>query len=377
MSFTDTQIKALSAKLNGKHVRARRHDGIELSYLEGWHVISEANRIFGFDAWNRETVHSQCVWQSNCKDTLACSYIARVRISVRAGENIVVREGSGSGHGRSQNAGEAHESALKEAETDATKRALATFGNAFGLALYDKEQREVRRARTAQPPKQVQGQMTWPVISDDGRAQGTFNNPVDFCSAIKVKINHLSSAMDAINFWARNEEMVGKLREVASDLVTEKGQHYADILIGLYTDKLATFEIPPDKNEAQPPASNVQRTTRKKSGTIIVGSSAPSSKPKRQRDPAHLKFVAKHACLVCGRMPTQAHHVRFVQPRAMGKKVSDEWTVPLCTTHHDHLHRVGNEEMWWLERKIDPLKEAMGLWKESQGGETEGLRDAS
>ena len=244
----------------------------------------------------------------------------------------MVREGSGSGHGRSPFAGEAHESALKEAETDATKRALATFGNAFGLALYDKGQREVRWAKTAQPPKQVQGPITWSIISGDGGAHDTFTNPVDFCSALKGNINDLSSAMEAINFWARNEDMIGKLREVARDLVTEKGQHYADILIGLYTDKLATFETPPDKNEAQPPASTVQCTTRKKSGTIIVGSTAPSPKPNRQRDPAHLKFVAKHACLVCGRTPTQAHHVRFAQPRAMGKKVSDEWTDRRMTT---------------------------------------------
>lgn len=378
MSFTDTQIKALGAKLNGKHVRTRRHNGTELSYLEGWHVISEANRIFGFDAWDRETVHSQCVWQSNNKDSLACTYIARVRVSVRAGDDMIVREGSGSGHGRSRNAGEAHESALKEAETDATKRALATFGNPFGLALYDKEQRQVRRPRTERQPKGVQDLLAWPVIAADGSTRDTFTDPVDLCSAIRSEISHLSSAMEVMSFWSRNEQMVNKLREAASDLVTEKGQHYADILGQLYRDKLSAFEAKSDdgkvksRTRTEPSQDEQEEPTTAKSKTTGPNGSGskptrqPVSKPKRIRNSEHLRFVASHACLLCGRMPSQAHHIRHAQPRAMGRKVSDEWTVPLCNTHHDDLHRAGDEEGWWSERNIDPLKEAKRLWIETQ-----------
>ena len=71
------------------------------------------------------------------------------------------------------------------------------------------------------------------------------------------------------------------------------------------------------------------------------------SEPRRHRDKAHLKFVASQPCLVCGRSPADAHHLRFTQPRAMGRKVSDEFTVPLCRTHHRDNHRFGDEQAWW------------------------------
>jgi hypothetical protein len=92
--------------------------------------------------------------------------------------------------------------------------------------------------------------------------------------------------------------------------------------------------------------------------------------PKRLRDKAHLKYVASQACLVCGRSPTDAHHVRFAQPRAIGLKVSDEFTVPLCRTHHRQLHDVGDERIWWLERKINPLEIARTLWEQTHSRQT-------
>ena len=71
------------------------------------------------------------------------------------------------------------------------------------------------------------------------------------------------------------------------------------------------------------------------------------AEPKRLRDKAHLKFVASQPCLVCGRQPSDPHHLRFAQPRAIGLKVSDEFTVPLCRGHHRQLHQTGNEKAWW------------------------------
>jgi hypothetical protein len=85
------------------------------------------------------------------------------------------------------------------------------------------------------------------------------------------------------------------------------------------------------------------------------------------RDEAHRKYVASLPCLICGRAPCQAHHLRFAQPRSMGSKVSDEFTVPLCALHHRAIHDDGPEEKWWQERGIDPLKEAERLWRESHG----------
>lgn len=145
MSFTEAQIKALDAPLDKSKVKEREQGGKKLSYVEAWHAIAEANRIFGFDGWTRETVHLE---QTN-RDLVdlksykqwRVGYIAKVRITAGG----VTREGTGYGSGmaKPEALGDAIESAVKEAESDAMKRALMTFGNPFGLALYDKTQANV------------------------------------------------------------------------------------------------------------------------------------------------------------------------------------------------------------------------------------------
>ena len=87
--------------------------------------------------------------------------------------------------------------------------------------------------------------------------------------------------------------------------------------------------------------------------------------PKRYRNKEHLRFVAQQPCLLCGRKPSDndAHHIRFVQPRALGRKASDEFAVPLCRAHHRAVHRTGDEKAWWQQAGIDPLKIAGKLWK--------------
>ena len=101
------------------------------------------------------------------------------------------------------------------------------------------------------------------------------------------------------------------------------------------------------------------------SQTRIDKSSLTLAEPKRLRDKAHLKFVASQSCLVCGRQPSDPHHLRFSQPRAIGLKVSDEFTVPLCRGHHRELHQVGNEPAWWEKLNIKPLEVAKGLWEQT------------
>lgn len=86
----------------------------------------------------------------------------------------------------------------------------------------------------------------------------------------------------------------------------------------------------------------------------------------RLRDKEHRRFVASKPCLVCGRMPSDPHHLRFAQPRALGRRVSDEFTVPLCRLHHRELHRNGDEAAWWQANKIDPIPLALRLWHERQ-----------
>ena len=100
-----------------------------------------------------------------------------------------------------------------------------------------------------------------------------------------------------------------------------------------------------------------------KPGTSGVDKSALAlSEPRRIRDKDHMRFVAKQPCLVCGRQPSDAHHLRFAQLQALGRKVSDEFTVPLCRGHHREVHRCGDENAWWNKAGIDPSLNARTLW---------------
>ena len=149
MAFTEEQRRDLQAKLSYRHVKTRVSNGASISYVEGWHVIAEANRIFGHDCWDRKTIAPRCVWSELERGQTVCFYTTKVRVTVRAGGETIQREGIGTGVGRSAQRELAHEIALKAAETDATKRALSTFGNPFGLALYDKDRSQVTRSSKA------------------------------------------------------------------------------------------------------------------------------------------------------------------------------------------------------------------------------------
>ena len=95
-----------------------------------------------------------------------------------------------------------------------------------------------------------------------------------------------------------------------------------------------------------------------------------TAKAIRLRDKEHCKYVAAHPCVICGRTPAEAHHLRFAQPRALGRKVSDEYTVPVCWLHHRELHRYGDEASWWASTSIDPLPTALELWTRSRSVES-------
>ena len=136
MGFSAKQLQALRRQPNRSCIRTREAHGRELTYLEGWYAISEANRIFGFDGWSRETIESKCVLARENRGTFLAVYIARVRVTVQADGATIIREGHGTGEGRGTSPGEVHDIALKAAETDATKRTLTTFGKPFGLELY-------------------------------------------------------------------------------------------------------------------------------------------------------------------------------------------------------------------------------------------------
>ena len=275
MAFQDVQIRKLRRRPAACHVKERSSDGVVLHYLEGHYVIDQANRIFGFDGWDRETVYSNCIASRQVQGRVQASYVTRVRITVRAGSTLICREGLGAGEATADTAGQAHERAAKAAETDATKRALSTFGAPFGLTLYGSKPGERPAQRRAEGPR-------------------------------------------------------------GNDRSMVNGHKYQDADLRQSIDK----------------------------------SQLHISEPKRHRNKDHLKFVASLGCLVCGRKPAHAHHLTYLQPRALQRKSSDEFTVPLCAIHHDELHRTGNEREWWSAREIDPASIASDLWAVTLGHKT-------
>jgi hypothetical protein len=123
------------------------------------------------------------------------------------------------------------------------------------------------------------------------------------------------------------------------------------------------------------PSSEHQKQSRALDGPKTPAPAAPvvrrrlEMKTIRLRDKEHCKFVATRPCVICGRTPAEAHHIRFAQPRALNRKVSDEYTVPVCRLHHRELHRYGDEASWWAAGNIDPLPIALELWRSSQSAE--------
>ncbi len=317
MAFSAKQTQALRRDLDGRQIRTREANGRELSYLEGWYVISEANRIFGFDAWSRETVETRCALSRENRGAFIAVYVAKVRITVHAAGATVIREGHGSGEGRGTSPGEVHDIAVKAAETDATKRALATFGKPFGLELY-------RQSRKAAAP------------------------PISHSIPGPIAPTHFGFHPDDATPIPRPSRYYGRRQ---SQPITE---HFK--------------EIGQPANAVAPPlAPAIPEPTPAKIDKSVL----TLAEPKRRRDKSHLRFVASQPCLVCGRHPSDPHHLRFAQPRALGAKVSDEFTVPLCRGHHRQLHQAGNEITWWKGLNIDALPVARQLWEQTHSNDSQ------
>ena len=317
MGFSAKQLQALRRPLDGRQVRTRQSHGRELSYIEGWYAVSEANRIFGFDAWSRETVETRCVLTRENRGTFIAVYIAKVRISVQTAGSTIIREGHGSGEGRGTSPGEVHDIALKAAETDATKRALATFGKPFGLELYRKDKITSSISSTAVAS-----------VAASPPTQPRVGFHPDDLTPIPRPSNY---------YGRRHQNSMAELIQADREQANQN-----DLSVPSLTP--AAPALPDGK---------------------IDKSQLAIAEPKRLRDKAHLKFVASQACLVCGRQPSDPHHLRFAQPRAIGLKVSDEFTVPLCRGHHRQLHQAGNEVAWWKALNIDALPLARQFWEQT------------
>ncbi len=361
MALSDIQVRQLRAKLDAKHVKTRKANGTDLHYVEGWHVIAEANRIFGYDAWDRRTLASRCVWSGESGAFYGAAYTAKVRVSVRAADITIVREGSGTGEGKAPTPGQAHELALKGAETDATKRALATFGNPFGLALYDREHSGVRKARCekAAPPIGP-----WILRSASGVEGASFEKPSEFAGALRKAMSDVNDIELLFAIWEQNVDTVRALnRSLKKEQLPRSG--IAPQLVN-HLKRCAIALVKPESRANRSQHPNVAGPAPMPTRTKIDKSVLTISEPRRIRSKEHLRFVAGQPCLICGRIPSYAHHIRYAQSRAFSLKVSDEFTVPLCAIHHHQIHTTGKERDWWQERNIDPLKVAAALWQQSR-----------
>lgn len=373
MSFSDQQIKRLRGKLEGSRVKTREHQGRSLSYVEGWYVMAEANRIFGFDGWDRLSQSHQLVHHKQEADLHHVAYVVRARVIVKSGTRDVVREGTGFGAASDRDAGEAHELAIKAAETDATKRALATFGNRFGLALYDKALAGVKKARVGGPgetgergetgapprfPVSVDAALAVEPVPDPDDAALGMQSALVFLKALRERLRRVASKSELEDILKRTEGECARLREVHPDLRDRHGKHLVDVAMSIAALRRHDLE------------RGISRASQ--------GARAPSLHPpidksvlahpttKRYRNKDHLKRLSGLPCLACGRKPSHAHHLRFAQGRGLGLKVSDEFTVPLCAIDHDALHRSGDERKWWEARGIDPVPIAETLWSASR-----------
>jgi hypothetical protein len=172
---------------------------------------------------------------------------------------------------------------------------------------------------------------------------------------------------DAAAIWARrilpakNSLNVADARRLENAFQTR----LAELELGLGTTKLQQSSLKPIDN----PTTSLERKGPEASGTSAIErieKSGPARpEPRRIRDREHVKFVAGHPCLICGRHPADPHHLRFAQSRALGRRVSDEFTVPLCRGHHREIHRHGDEAAWWAKVGVEPLAVANALWRET------------
>jgi len=162
---------------------------------------------------------------------------------------------------------------------------------------------------------------------------------------------------DSVTSWA-HEALVAKNKLTAAD---------AKLLETAFEQKLSELlRVERGALIDSDPSGASQGARRHPSNGGINKSVLAVATPRRYRNRNHLRFVSQQPCLVCARKPSDAHHIKFVQPRALGRKASDEFAVPLCRSHHRAVHRAGDEEAWWQQTGIDPAKVARKLWNHTR-----------
>jgi hypothetical protein len=315
-------------------------------------------------------VQFERLYERSRNDGTSCAYLARVRIRVRAGDGFVVREGTGFGEASAKSLGEAHERALKGAETDATKRALSTFGNRFGLCLYDKDRQGVegvpRPSRDGRGSGTARSQNDLVLAHREGAILARHLSPEGFASGLRQLVEAAKETTELAAIKTANADALTRLRADTPNLRNAKGEHYADILERLIDRRIAALAaapaLPSPPSTESPPAARLSRLG---NGPAINKAQLSIAGEERIRSKTHLAFVASKPCLLCEEAPAHAHHLTFAQPKGLSLKVSDAFTVPLCALHHNEVHQAKGELAWWRRQGIEPLVIAEVLWAES------------
>ncbi len=176
-----------------------------------------------------------------------------------------------------------------------------------------------------------------------------------------AEITDLHSSDDAAIWAHRSMKQKNALATADAQMVEEKFQAKLMVLKAPFDD--SSLRESEESVGAEASIEEQLSTTARRNGIDKSVLSLPE--PRRIRDREHVRSVMRNGCLVCGRTPSDAHHLRFTQKRALGRKVSDEFTVPLCRGHHRELHRHGDEAAWWTKLGLDPIAAARGLWLKS------------
>ena len=174
------------------------------------------------------------------------------------------------------------------------------------------------------------------------------------------ELNDFASSDDAAIWAHRCLVEKNRLTEADAQCVEEAFQVR---LAPFVTGAGDVSQTPGDAEQLSIPHSPHPNEPKKRSRPTVINKSVLAlPEPRRVRDRDHVRYVAKQPCLVCDRRPSDAHHLRFAQSRALGRKVSDEFTVPLCRGHHREVHRSDDEAAWWRKAGIDPMPRARALW---------------
>jgi hypothetical protein len=225
-------------------------------------------------------------------------------------------------------------------------------------------------------PKGHQGQMR-PRTPGNGRSRSDGNSETSVTldpaqsAALREKLltelRTITSA-DLAAIWAQ-EALPAKNSLTAADAKLVEDAFERRLL------ELAPSETAETADDAAPSTQvdvvGGHETRAKRNGDVdqpdgINKSAVLLARPRRYRNREHLRYVAQQACLICGRKQSDPHHLRYLQPRALGRKASDEFAVPLCRSHHRAVHRAGDEQAWWKAAGIDPVKIARELWKQTR-----------